>query len=849
MSQILFLFLFISRISAAAGDLDTSFKLGVTAVSKPLAIAVQPDGKILIGGSFDFVDGVGSRGLARLNTDGSLDTSFNVGAGITAHTQIQAIALQPDGKIMIGGEFSGYNDVISNKMARLNPDGSLDPAFTPHFSFFGFGNGVADIAVQPDGKIIAVGGFIEYGGATRDRVVRMNADGSLDESFDPGVGPDSTVVSVALQSDGKIVIGGAFSQLNGNDIRGVARLNANGTSDSSFNIGTGVLGSILDIEILPDQKILIGGAFSQFNGTARNSIAKLNTDGTFDTGFTSFIADPNITVSSIKGLPDGTFIVGGTFTSGLPGPAFNHIVRMDASGTVDFGYVAGITQTVPSNLASIRPVVAVQPDGKALVSAEFDLYDNTPSPGFGRFNTDGTLDAGFNADPGGAGGGVNGILATVNDILVKPDGKVLVAGAFRGAGRYARYDIAQYNANGTIDTNFVAGNGGRGTTQSVNRLLLQPDGKILVGTSGQLVGSDGYGISRLNADGSRDQAFAGGVLLNVQDIVVQPADQKIIVVGTNGAGGVVRFDPNGAADTSFANLLAAANGPVMAVALQMDRKMIVGGNFTTFAGTNVNRLVRLNADGTIDSSFNPGGLGPGNQVNTIKIQPDGKMLIGGYFTTYNGVARNCLARLNADGSLDTSLNSGIVINAPNFVNSIAVQQDGRIVIGGYFFTYDNATRNGLARINADGSLDSGFAPVGGTIPINLNSDVNTVAMQQNGNILAGGAFFEFNEQPRAGIARVLGGGATTTSIGGAVQTSKGMGISRITITLMDTTTGVSRTAVTNGFGNFSFADVRIGDLYILEAGETKRCMFPNPTQSFTLSASPDEILFIGVPYN
>ena len=145
----------------------------------------------------------------RPNPDGTLDTSFNPGIGANGNTF--AIAIQPDGKIIVGGEFTYFNGVPKSGIVRLNPDGSADTGFNPGL---GASGAIAGVALQPNGKIIIAGDFSAYNGTARSRIARINADGSLDTSFHPGTGTDNLISTLALQPDGKIVIGGWFSIYN-----------------------------------------------------------------------------------------------------------------------------------------------------------------------------------------------------------------------------------------------------------------------------------------------------------------------------------------------------------------------------------------------------------------------------------------------------------------------------------------------------------------------------------------------------------------------------------------------------------------------------------------------------------
>ncbi|MGI8967189.1 MAG: delta-60 repeat domain-containing protein, partial [Limisphaerales bacterium] len=252
-------------------------------------VVVQPDGKIIIGGDFTSLAPNGSavprNYIARLNTDGTLDSSFNP----NADSSVFSIAVQSDGKILIGGVFTtlspnGGAAVPRNRIARLNADGTLDTAFDPN------ANGpVLSIAAQSDGKILIGGEFNSLapnGGAAvpRNSIARLNADGTLDTAFNPNA--NNSVDSIAAQSDGKILIGGQFTTLTPNNgaittRNRIARLNADGTLDSTFNPNAN--GNVSSIAAQSDGKILVGGEFTTLtpNGGAtvsRNLFARLSND-------------------------------------------------------------------------------------------------------------------------------------------------------------------------------------------------------------------------------------------------------------------------------------------------------------------------------------------------------------------------------------------------------------------------------------------------------------------------------------------------------------------------------------------------------------------------------------------
>jgi len=436
---------------------------------------LQPDGKIIIGGMFTTYNGTLRNHIARLNTDGSLDTLFNPGTGATgtgAYNWVRTTALQPDGKIIIGGNFTTYNGTPRNHIVRLNTDGSLDKLFNPET---GANSHVFTAALQPDGKIIIGGDFTSYFGTPINRIARLNADGSLDTLFNPGTGADSFVQTVVLQPDGKIIIGGYFTSYNGTPINYIARLNADGSLDMGFNPGTGANAIIWTAALQPDGKIIIGGFFSSYNGTPIDHIARLNADGSLDMSFNPLMGANNRVLTAAL-QPDGKIIIGGEFTS-YDGTPISRIARLNANGSLDTAFNPG---TGANNWVY---TVAHQPDGKIIIGGAFTYYNNTLQSRIARLNADGSLDMSFN--PIGAN---NRVLTAA----LQPDGKIIIGGGFIFCNGMTRNRIARLNANGSLDTCF---NPGTGANSWIHTAVLQPDGNIIIG--GEFTSYDGICRNRI----------------------------------------------------------------------------------------------------------------------------------------------------------------------------------------------------------------------------------------------------------------------------------------------------------------------------------------------------------------
>jgi uncharacterized delta-60 repeat protein len=326
-------------------DADFDPELGPS--SEVLALARQSDGKILIGGGFTSCNRISRPRLARLNQNGSLDESFNPEKG--PNGEVRAILTQPDGKILVGGCFTRWNQQTNRSaVVRLNVDGSLDSTFNAGSGPQGMG--VFAMALQADGKVWIGGEFTGFSGAKRGSIARLNADGSMDEGFNPDIGFDGWIGSILLQPDGRVVIAGDFNKYITTPRARMARLEPTGALDTSFNPGKGFDGIspglciLLASALQKDGKILVGGLFGKLDGQIIKYFARLNADGTPDVEFKPKLGD---VVRAIGVLPDDRIVVGGTFKvcggikraciaqfKAFPPPTgLLSVPSMDASGT------------------------------------------------------------------------------------------------------------------------------------------------------------------------------------------------------------------------------------------------------------------------------------------------------------------------------------------------------------------------------------------------------------------------------------------------------------------------------------------------------------------------------------
>jgi len=350
------------------GVVTSSTKFGTGFNNTVFSTATQSDGKILCGGVFTSYDGNTSNRIIRLNTDGSVDSGFTVGTGF--NNDVFSITVQSDDKILCGGVFTSYDGVSANRIIRLNSDGSVDTSFNIGT---GFNSAVNTIKIQSDGKIVIGGSFTEYDGTTSNRIIRLNTDGSVDSGFTVGTGFNGLVRSIQIQSDDKIVVGGTFTAYNGTTRNNIARLNIDGSFDTNFNIGTGFNGRITAIGIQPDDKILAGtsdiggGAATSYNGNTVNRIARLNSDGTFDISLTGVFSS-GYAINKIIMDNDNNVLVGGLFDSLITtSPSIVKLSQTNLSFVSDF--ISPFPQTFTAQTHQIYDLLILD-DQNILISGD-----------------------------------------------------------------------------------------------------------------------------------------------------------------------------------------------------------------------------------------------------------------------------------------------------------------------------------------------------------------------------------------------------------------------------------------------------------------------------------------------
>ncbi|HEX8369160.1 MAG TPA: hypothetical protein VF604_11520 [Pyrinomonadaceae bacterium] len=903
-------FCFIAFIAATAnfaapGSLDTTFRgtgfhrsgfgFGADGAGKVL---IQADGKIITVGGIENGEN-GSTLIARYGTNGSLDPTFGEGGFVTTgNFGVGDAELQPDGKILIGGSIGTGNGTRDFIITRYNSDGTRDLNFGNQgittTDFNGQYDTGWDVALQPDGKIVLAGGA-QIGSGDGFAVARYNPDGSPDASFGNG-GKKTTIVSgdqesgyaVAVQPDGKIVVAGA-TILNGFCFA-VVRYLPNGDLDTSFdNDGIVVtntsnnVGEPSSIAIQTDGKIVIGG------DDINIVLIRYNPNGSLDTtfggtGIVRTIIRALETCNELKLQTDGKIVVVGT--SYLSSSVLNFtVLRYNANGALDstFG-TNGVVFTEFDNNHEIAHTVAIQGDGK-IVAAGTDnqrQYDTI----LARYNTDGSLDAGFDGD-GKASYDFGSDSGESNAVITQPDGKIIIAG-FANDFTRSYFAVARYHQNGRLDTSF-GGTGrvvtpiGQGTNSAARSIALQADGKIVVAGSAYINDSRLFDFVavRYNSDGSLDTGFDGDgiaaidVTLNsvsasdtAYSVEVQ-TDGKIVLGGTTGGSGtftdsaLVRCNPDGSLDTTFNKtgkviLRQPDYQGIRAIKIQPDGKIAVVGNtgrFSSFDGdTFINDdflVMRFNSNGMLDATFDADGIAvviwsafPDTAVD-IALQPDGKIIAAGNYSRSLNRFNPALVRFNVDGSLDLSFGTGgkvtTLIETDSLTQAVIVQSDGKIVVGGA--AYDQLFRRDLllVRYNDDGSLNANFGTGGIARTDILGSTVEVIrdlATDSFGRIVAAGS-----TNGLSFAARFNGDVSSPARLTGRVTNANGQGIFGVTVRLSGTALTAPMLARTNNFGYYTFTDAPLGNGYSVSVN-SKRYTFAAPSRTVDLGGDVANIDFV-----
>jgi uncharacterized delta-60 repeat protein len=628
---------------------------------------------------------------------GHVDLTFDAGSGVDG--QINATILAADGKIMIAGTFDATEHAGQSGVARLNPDGTTDLQFISAGLFetrvaAPGDDPVFTLAQTADGKTVIGGKF--YVAGIGENICRLNADGSLDRTFLPpadwGLRFHRQIRSVVVQPDGNVLVGGNFRAGDGAPRNYLARLLPSGALDTSFNGAAG--GEVRCMALQPDEKILVSGG---------SALRRMHPSGANDT---DFIAAVSVTVNALAIQPDGKILVG---LPVFPTTTGRGISRLNTNGTLDTNFIAG------ANFNGSVEFIKLQTDGKIIVGGAFTNIGATFVGGLARLQTNGVLDTSFASTSRLSSGFIGARSGEID-----AGGKVITAGAFQGDTSDRRY-IARFQKDGNIDLTFRASHGLGGPGVVAFELLHHDDERFIA----TITNANGGQLRRYFLDGTVDPHFVSPIL---------GGSIRRLTAYTNGTVIALRnyLDTNSAPRYELVHFAADgrilsqgpinADGPVTALAVQADNKILIGGRFQNIAGLVRDRVARVALDGSVDPSFNAGAIpsDPVQTINVIAVTEDKKIYIG---------SNDALIRVNSNGSLDTSfkLASGSKAN----VRGLTILADGKILAFGFYFSDVNHSTAGVARYNPDGTLDHDFKPFFGSD----FSVVVDIVLDKNGKII------------------------------------------------------------------------------------------------------------------
>ncbi len=656
--------------------------------------------------------------------DASFNTSDTLNHGI-AHTfgfSLADFTSLSDGKILVSGGIDQYHNRNVNGLIRLNEDGSIDDTFISISASEFPDVYISKILVQPDNKIIAFGNITDNAGVNR-YALRFQEDGTLDNSFNTNFVFDRAITNdMDMQSDGKIIIAGNF--YDGVNYQGLIRLNEDGSLDNTFE--QGISSRIEDIAIDVNDKIVVGGNFNNYNGVScSQNIVRLNSDGSLDTSFNNGNIGFNSFVYAIEIQNDNKIVVGGDFDTYNSIQA-NKIIRLNTDGSLDNSFNNSVT-----DIEEIQEIT-IQANGKILVIERKNLSgigQNDPSQII-RFNSNGSIDNSFST---------TGWYSMADRLQPLNSGKLLFISTRPGCS------IERLDNNGVRDDSFGVFYGFDNYVTETKKTI---DNKLFVlGAFGKYNNKRAYAIAKLNTNGTLDTTFSFTDNVDYSKIrsIAPQSDGKLLVGGrfsysSNGLSRrrLLRLNQNGTIDLNFNTnsiLSDPSNGVgvIDVIKVQEDDKIIIAGDFP-MSLINSYGFIRLNSDGSIDNSFTTTGINNGGRIYAVELCPDGKIILMGDFNTYNGINVNNVVRVLPNGNIDPTFNSGL--NITYWFKSYT-QSNGDILVAG-----GTATESKLYKMNSQGVVDTSF-----DIEVTTNTGnayIRDFVVQSNGQIVVVGAFEQIN---------------------------------------------------------------------------------------------------------
>jgi uncharacterized delta-60 repeat protein len=677
------------------------------------------------------------------------------------------------GKTLIAGSFTEVGEFATRAIARLNANGSPDESFTsPVIS--GWVNNCSLLNPADGNSQILIAGPFEIPSTSGPYygLARLNANGTVDTDFPHTFGPCPGMSGYGVQSDGKLIVGGYALPVNGypGTTYYLLRLKADGTVDDTFPMRSAPGGYVRSVQAYPNtdptyaNQVRLLGCFPRLSdSTHLDYMLLLNTNGTTELArIGDEIVNGTILQMGIQG--DGKMVIVGNFDRVYNTP-MNGVARLLPFPTV--GLDPDFNQFGSGANGYVQRVV-VDSGNKPVIAGCFTSIDGTPCGYFARLNYNGSVDTNFNT----GGIGANDRIWTM---FKRGDNTWMIYGAFQAVNESTRQCMANLSSTGALNPQYGSFSiASTGSSPTVYAIQDSPQG-LYVGGSFSGFGGKYHGrMARVNFNGTVDPSFISQMDGIVRSIRKQE-DGKVLVAGNFGnvtaytpRTGLARFNLDGTLDRSFFPRVVKADGTMpdlYMVDTWEDGKILIGGDFAQIADVNHvmqprTAFARLNADGALDLNFAPSAPVPHVNLFDGEVRcgidtPDGRILVGGDFThIYDGqgfsIERRYIAGFTANGLLNNTLGANPEANNPIHVMERQWPYS-KILIGGAFTSYNGVVRNYIARINPDGSLDNSFDP-------GIGADGPVYAIAWNSHIRKariGGAFSSYQGVSRPRIAQIF----------------------------------------------------------------------------------------------
>ena len=635
------------------------------------------DGSVVIGGIFTSLNGTKRSNLAKLRPDGTLDPDWNPQGAYN----VLALAADASDNVYVGASFSPPGGPYRQSVAKLSGSGTgtIDPNWNPAPD-----NQVAALAVDAAGNVYAGGYFTNIGGQARNGVAKLTGSGG---AADPNWNPSATggaVLALALDSGGNVFAGGNFTAVGGQARSRIAKLSGSGsgTVDASWNPSANSYVWALTVD--GSNNVYAGGYFSSIGGQTRYGVARLSGSGAgaVDTGWSP--AGGGL-VLSLALDASGNLYVGGSFNQ-FGGQPRNGVTKISNTGVVASWNPS--PTLAAATLTTVRARAVDAAGANVYVGGDFNMLGGQPHMGLGKVSAAGIVSA-ANTDTETASG------TLVSAIAAQPGGGFIVGGTFLKANGLPRGNLLRLQADGTLDTNW---------NPSANNV-----------------------ISALAVDSSGD-VYAGGYFT---------------AIGGQSINYLAKL-AGGSTGSAYASWNPSPNGYIWSLAVDSSNNVYAGGGYSSIGGKARTNLAKLSASsGAVDATWNPS---PNDTVRALALDAGGNVYAGGYFTSVGGQARQYSAKLSGSGagSVDANWN----VSASSYVMALAVDGNN-VYAAGRFTSFGSQSRAYIAKLTTAGVVDPNWSPA-------ADSNVNALSVGAGGYVFAGGAFNSINGQSPRYLAKLSG---------------------------------------------------------------------------------------------